>query len=68
MIPDDLCIRIDMAIYKGDVVDLTLEEYRVARSYLQDRAGKYIDWGDHVRAKIALDEVRRLDALHGSGL
>lgn len=49
------------AVYQGNVVKCTPEEYKEIRGVLQDQAGRWIDEGDAVRATIALEEVRRLD-------
>lgn len=46
--------------------DYTKDEYlNHLRSKLQDRAGKYIDYGDGLRAQIFLMEVSRLDKALG---
>ena len=51
------------AVYQGSLVDCTAEEYHSRiRTAIQDQAGKWIDNNDHVRATIALQEVKRLDA------
>ena len=51
------------AVYQGNLVDCTAEEYHSRiRTAIQDQAGKWIDNNDHVRAMIALQEVKRLDA------
>ena len=51
------------AVYQGSLVDCTAEEYHSRiRTAIQDQAGKWIDNNDHVRAMIALQEVKRLDA------
>ena len=51
------------AIQQGSLVDCTAEEYHSRiRTAIQDQAGKWIDNNDHVRAMIALQEVKRLDA------
>ena len=49
------------AAYNVEVVVCSEEEYGLVRAALQDFAGKSIDAGDHLRAKIALHEVGRLD-------
>ncbi len=54
------------AVYCGGLVRCTKEEYEFeVRLALQTQAGKWIDWNDHIRAQIALQEVRRLDDLYG---
>lgn len=50
------------AVYTGKLVECTKEEYPQVRSALQDQAGKWIDGGDGMRAGMALNEVKRLDA------
>lgn len=52
------------AIYKGELAECSKEEYPKVRTALQDKAGEWIDNGDNARAMIALNEVKRLDALH----
>jgi hypothetical protein len=52
------------AVYAGRTVECTAEEYPAIRRALQEKAGKWIDQGQDIRAQIALQEVRRLDALH----
>ena len=55
------------AIYNGNLVECTKEEYqKEIRTALQDKAGKMVDGGDGLRAMMMLEEVRRLDAIHGS--
>ena len=49
------------AIYRGEMVDCTIEEYPEVRSGIQEQAGKWIEGGDPIRASIALQEVKRLD-------
>ncbi len=51
------------AIYNGNLVECTKEEYPEIRTELQDKAGKMVDSGDGVRAMMMLEEVRRLDGL-----
>jgi predicted thioredoxin/glutaredoxin len=53
------------AVYHGKLVTCDAFEYREVRNALQEQAGKWIDQNDHVRASIALLEVKRLDAIHG---
>lgn len=53
------------AVYRGSLVECTKEEYAFLRTALQEQSGKWIDSGDHLRAQIALNEVKRLDRLHG---
>jgi hypothetical protein len=53
------------AVHNGQTVYCTPEEYSAIRDALQDQAGRYIDAGDGVRAGIALQEVQRLDQIHG---
>lgn len=50
------------SIYEGHLVDCTYEEWPAVRSALQEAAGKWTDASQHLRASIALAEVRRLDA------
>lgn len=52
------------AVYSGNLVTCTKEEYvNEVRRALQDFAGKCADNGDGLRMSIALQEVKRLDAL-----
>lgn len=54
--------EVKQAIYKADLIDCTSEEYNLkVRRYLHECAAAYLDGGDHVRAQIALAEVKRLD-------
>jgi len=54
------------AIYNGNLVVCTKQEYDTGlRSAIQDMAGQWIDQRQDLRAMIALNEVKRLDALHG---
>ena len=56
------------AIHEGRPVDCTAAEYHEEiRTVLQDRAGRWIDGGQDPYAWVALEEVKRLDGLHGSG-
>jgi len=56
------------AIYNGDLVVCTADEWPELRRVIQEQAGKWIDQGQGIRAQIALEEVRRLDARHGCPL
>lgn len=49
------------AVYRGQLVECSKDEYPLVRSALQDQAGRWIDGGDPMRAQIALREVARLD-------
>jgi hypothetical protein len=54
------------AIYNGNLVKCTKEDYENGlRTDIQNIAGKWIEQGQHIKAMIALNEVKRLDALHG---
>jgi hypothetical protein len=53
-------------VANGNPVTCSEQDYPEVRAVLQEQAGKWIDSGDHVRAQIALAEVKRLDALYGS--
>lgn len=53
------------AIYKGQLVNCSKDDWPVVRTALQDQAGKWIDTGDGMRAMIVLQEVKRLDAKFG---
>lgn len=49
-------------IYKGNIVTCTHDEYVGGlRTAIKDQAGKWIDGKDHLRAMVALEEVKRLD-------
>lgn len=52
-------------VYNGKPVSCTKEQYPEIRSSLQESAGRWIDAGQDIRAVIALEEVKRLDELHG---
>lgn len=52
------------AVHSGLPVQCTAAEYPEIRKALQEQAGKWIDHEDHVRAHIALSEVKRLDHVH----
>jgi hypothetical protein len=55
------------ALYEGNPVQCTADEYHNGlRSAIQDFAGKMIDSGQDIRAIIALEEVRQLDAKFGA--
>lgn len=53
-------------VYEGRLVRCAKEEYPEIRSALQEAAGRWIDAGQTPRAVIALEEVKRLDAIHGN--
>ncbi len=53
------------AIYNGKLVECTIEEYPEIRNALQIRAGILIDQGDILRSILMLEEVSRLDRMHG---
>jgi len=53
------------AVHKGQVVRCSRENYDAVRLGLQEQAAKWIDYGDALRAMIALEEVKRLDNLFG---
>ncbi len=53
-------------VYRGKLVECSGKEYRdEIRRALQDQAGKWIDEGQDPYAWVALQEVKRLDKLHG---
>ena len=52
------------AIYNGNLIECTREEYPEIRNALQDMAGKMVDSGQGLRAMMMLEEVRRLDLLY----
>jgi|GEM_PF-312746 len=56
------------AIADSEIVECTLEDYPEVRQNLQDWAAKCLDGGDHVRAQIALMEVKRLDDMYRHAL
>lgn len=56
--------QVSDAIYQGKTVDCAKEDYPTIRGYIQDAARKFIEWGDGLRAQIALMEVQRLDEKH----
>lgn len=49
------------AFETGQLVECSREDYQEVRALIQERAGQFIDQGDHVRAQIGLQEVQRLD-------
>jgi hypothetical protein len=49
------------AIARGDLVRVAPADWPTVRYALQQAAAKWLDDGDHVRAMIALEEVKRLD-------
>ena len=51
------------AIYVGKLVECSKNEYPEIRTAIQNKAGEWIDTNQHVRAQIALQEVKRLDDL-----
>lgn len=54
--------EIKQALYNGDLIKCTKEEYSLTvRRYIQECAAFFIDHNVHICAKIALNEVRRLD-------
>lgn len=58
-------------IYNGKLVSCTKQEYHGLngiRLALQDAAATWIDTNQDIRAVMALNEVKRLDELYGSGL
>jgi hypothetical protein len=55
------------AVYAGHTVECAAEEYPEIRTALQNAASKWIDQGQDIRAQIALQEVKRLDALYLRG-
>jgi hypothetical protein len=61
----DYIIQALNAVYQGKLVNCSAEEYPEIRTALQDQAGKWIEGGDGMRAMIALQEVKRLDAKFG---
>jgi hypothetical protein len=54
------------AIYNGGIVKCSSEEYHNGiRSAIQNQAAKWIDQNQSMRAVIALEEIKRLDGVHG---
>lgn len=52
-------------VYNGNPIECTKEEYEnEIRTALQEFAGKMMEQNQDIRAKIALEEVRRLDEKH----
>lgn len=54
-------------VYSGNPVECIREDYPAIRAALQKFAGDSIDNNDHVRAVMALNEVKRLDSLFDFG-
>ena len=50
------------AVERGELVACAPEEWPVVRRALQDRAGRWIEQRQDIRAILALREVQRLDA------
>lgn len=50
------------AVEMGRLVDCEAADWPEVRRALQDQAGKWLDWGDDMRAQVALCEVQRLDS------
>lgn len=55
-------------IMEGKRVEVSKEFWPKVRTEIQIQAGKWIDDKQDVYAMIALEEVKRLDALFGSGM
>lgn len=54
------------AVHKGQKVEVDRDTYIMGtRDALQHYAGQCVDWGDHTRAAVVLQEIKRLDAAHG---
>jgi hypothetical protein len=49
------------AVYQGNLIECSEQDWPAVRAALQSFAGTCIDSGDGVRAMIALEEVKRLD-------
>jgi hypothetical protein len=59
--------RIEGLGYTGKPIECTSEEYHAGlRSQIQDAASNWIEHGQNVRAMMAMNEVRRLDDVHGA--
>ena len=52
-------------VYNGKPVSCTKEQYPEIRAVLHEYAGRWIDAGQDIRSVIALEEIKRLDELHG---
>lgn len=52
------------SIHQGKLIECGKAEWPSLRPAIQKYAAKCIDSGDAVRAMIALQEVKRLDAVH----
>lgn len=53
------------ALHQGQPVTCSKEEYPGVRNLLHNSAGRYIEANDAVRAQMCLEEIRRLDKVHG---
>ena len=49
------------AVRNGKLVECSAAEYPEIRTALHEQVGKWVDWGDTVRAQIGLSEIKRLD-------
>jgi len=57
------------ALYRGEPLACTAEQWHGGlRTAVQKHAAKMVDGGQDIYAVIALEEVRRNDAAHGSGM
>lgn len=52
---------IELLGHQGRPIKCSADKYLEYRSALQDAASNWIDTGQHLRAQLALNEVRRLD-------
>jgi len=54
------------AVHSGKKTSLDRDTYIMGgRDALQHYAGQCVDWGDETRAVVVLEEIKRLDRLHG---
>jgi hypothetical protein len=54
--------KIKQKLVQAELIDCEKDDYPDVRRFIQECAGEFIDVNDHIRAEIALAEVRRLDA------
>lgn len=54
--------------HTGELIECSQEDWIQYRDALQEAAVKWIEQGQHVRSVMALNEIKRLDAKHGTAI
>jgi len=54
-------LRAVRRIYNGKLVDCSKDDWPDVRSAISREAARMVDQGQHIRAQIMLEEIRRLD-------